>query len=122
MKLTVLPILAMLVCPLTSQADDKWTQLDTGLLIAAEAIILVDMSQTLQFRRAGVNETNRALGSEPHRDKTIAFISASMILTAVVAVALPAGVREMFLVSVIVIDGAAVNSNRGCGCQIGYKF
>jgi hypothetical protein len=108
-----------------AMGDDvsAWTKTDTALLMTAEMLILVDMSQTLQFRRQGAEEKNCVLGARPHRDRTIAFISASMILTAAIAYFSPKGFREGFLVGVIIGEGSAVYSNHvTCGCSLGIRF
>jgi hypothetical protein len=104
-----------------AQAQSQaWTALDYSLAGGAVTLMALDWAQTRYGARnpSRYAERNPMMGEHPSSAKVDRYFTAASLLTAGVALVLPATQRRLFLGSVIVVETSVVFSNH----QIGVKF
>lgn len=121
MKAVLLAVLLLIAAP--AQAFDDWEMHDKVLLGTAELTLAVDWLQTLEIAKSPRwTEANVILGKYPSVQKVNIYFASSMLLTYVMAEALPNGWRTGFLGGLTALEVAVIIHNSNAGIKIGGRF
>jgi hypothetical protein len=96
--------------------------LDVTLLVAAEASLLIDMSQTIEAQDRGWFETaNPLLGHNPSRGLIVGYFTGTMVATAALWYFVPQ-TRELLPLAVLAIEVPTIGANAKYGLSLALRF
>jgi hypothetical protein len=92
---------------------------DVGLLLAAQASLLIDMAQTMEIRRtSGVYESNRLLGERPGDGVVVAYFGSIAALHAAAYAAIPGRWANWLSRGILFVEIPAIDTNSRIGIRV----
>jgi hypothetical protein len=114
---------ALVALPLQVAAwCDNWTTTDTVLTVAAGAVIVADWGQTLNIVRRPdeFREANPILPHYPTRGQVNQHFMAQIVVHSMVACALPANYRKIYVAGVALHGATLVFNNNRIGLKVSF--